>query len=168
MDLMMSAEHAPASPSTLPIQFYSAYIALKKVRASDIVPYVRSALATIGFGSIEPVGDNAVQLTAPIHLAHYLQATIETLDANNAPKFSNNVFYAPLIFVQKSTQPVVEAISALRLCPPDMSVQYLEIDDGRAAVAISGPESRKADYEKLVRPSIVTFLHSTEKAGFPL
>ncbi|MFO1093282.1 MAG: hypothetical protein U0992_08200 [Planctomycetaceae bacterium] len=99
----------PAVEGSPGLEFYTVYIPLKQPTAFDVVPYVRAALETIGCGSVVAVGKQGLQLTAPIHLAHYLQATIEQ-HLNRAaadpplPRFANNVFYPPLLIVPSTSR----------------------------------------------------------------
>jgi hypothetical protein len=142
--------------------------------ADKILPFVLQSLQTIGCGSACVVRDgNAVkgiQLTAPVNFALLLVSTIEKLKALGAPKFRSNEFYAPLLYVMGSQGTMANLIEKLRIVPPDMCLSWIQIDDAKYAIAVSGPpdSGRKKIYTDHVLPSLTALVRSMELPGFPL
>jgi hypothetical protein len=143
-----------------PIRYEIRYIGIpqpddmKEPLLPQIVKFVESALATVGFGSVAASADG-LQLTAPVDIVHNLVATIKDY-AKIKPLFQGplaNQLYVPGVEFANGDADLIRIIDALGLRPADMRCTFEKVDSGGKLI-FSGPADRASEYVKDVLPSI--------------
>ena len=138
---------------TMPLEFETRFIPLRNVSATAVIPYVRDALRTLGFGSVIPVGEKGIQLTIPVGLMHNLQSVIQEYDKPGMSLSSFDVVvYRDVIPITKraAVEAIRQSINELGLCPPDLKFLVLARDQttGRFVdLVFYGPASREKFYK---------------------
>ena len=112
----------------------------------SILLYIQDAVRTMGCGSVVCVGKHAVQLTLPVQSLHFLEDTIEELlKIEDDKTYPSMIFYPPIVRVPFKTESLKQVVEELGLCPPDMRVEWISLEEG-GALAVSGPDG---DEERL-------------------
>lgn len=164
-------------------EYTTRLVELVNVDARVVFPYVLAILESADLGAaqvVDGIGTHGgILLTTLMGVSHFLDSTIKTkLDNASLAKFGHSVFYTPSIIVPMSkvgspnesangTVDIYKVICGLGLIPPDMKCEWIQIDERRSAILVSGPTSREADFKSDVLPSLTTLIRSLEKVGFP-
>jgi hypothetical protein len=159
----MPAAPDPASSGAPRLEYETRFIPITTAGATaTVLPYVLEAIATLGYGSAVAVGDKGIQLTLPVQMMHFLDATIATLvsDAPLAP-YEENVFFPPVIKVPGVPISIKPMVDALGIVPPDMAIQWLSLGTS-GALLVSGPKERLDYYRKNVLPGLKTLVNGLQ------
>ncbi len=153
------------------VEYVTRLVTLTNLSAETVLPYVREVIRTVGLGSAVVAGDKDLQLTLPVQLLHFLEATIKQFDdrGNHIEEFAENTFYPPLIRVKGPTGSLKPAVDALGICPPDMRVAWVELGEAEGALLVSGPGGARADhYREHVLPNLKALvLNLNPRAALP-
>jgi len=148
---------------------------LIEVPDSDkILPYVRAVLSTVGDGSAHVVkgkGKEGILLTAPIGVSHFLDSVIKTdlSRFEGLAEFEQAIVYSPSFSfpAEIDGDDLLALVHVLKLIPPDMNCDKIQMTPDRGVLFISGPSDRKEYFKDNVLPSINQMIHLLEKPGFP-
>lgn len=154
-------------------QFETRFVPLKNNSVGVVLPYVLSAIETIGQGSAVGVGNLGIQLTLPQQFMNFLIFTLNTYEGTaSSPsgplalaQFPQTVFFPPVITVKGVSSSLKPAVDALGICPPDFTVEWVSLGPADGALLVAGPPERLDFYKNNVLPSLKALVHGLSPAA---
>lgn len=142
---------------------------LKVDHPEKVLPFVRAVLQTVGDGSAHVVPNVGILLTAPIGVSHFLDSVVVTDLKTLDTEFEHATVYAPSLNFAKEIDgdDLLRIIGELKLVPPDMNSDWIQVTPDRGVLFVSGPPSRNPHFTKDVLPSLNRLMQLMEKPGFP-
>lgn len=129
-------------------------------RPGSLLPFARSAIRTVGSGSVEVAEGKGLQVTLPSHSLQHLLGTLDDLAKNGFPTCqSTTVFEPPVRLDPERAESAAEVVRALGLCPPDMQVATVVAAGGvGGTLFVAGPPDRASAYAATVLPALRALL----------